>query len=293
MENNVPMFLKRTLEEDCHFCHSSAWQSAETEASFAFVNYDYPVTHTHNNYCEICVVLSGEVMNHVNGRSYLMRAGDCCLLHRDDHHMLRFADAEQENYLSINFVIRYSYYERLKYAFGEAYAHLFDRSEEPKSFRIEAPESDKLYRETLQIQAINNDYLAENELICKNLILQLMQKYVEQRICTSRKKAIPEWLQTLLIDIQKPENAGKRTGDFSKDVGYSSSYIAKEFRHYMGCSMVRYVNMVKLQRAKELLLHTELTILEISTRLGFSSLSHFYHIFKDFFGYSPSSLRKE
>ncbi len=292
MGNNTPLFLGRTLQTDCHFIDSSIWKDPEVEASFAFVNFDYPVTHHHKDFCEICVVYSGEVINYVNGHSYLMRAGDCCLLHRDDQHMLRFADGERDDYVTVNYVIRFDYYEHLKYAFGEKFARFFEYSEQPKAFRVDEADCNKLYRATLQLQTVNNEYFAGNEFACKNIILQLLKEYVEQRICFPKKETVPEWIQNLLIEIQKPENAHKRTGEFMEEIGYSNSYIAKEFKRHMGCSVVQHLTMVKLKYAKELLIHTSMPILEISTKLGFSSLSHFNHIFKQTYGCSPSAVRK-
>ncbi len=292
MGNNTPFFLRQILQTNCCFLDSSIWKKPEVEASFAFVNFDYPVTHIHRDFCEICVVYSGEVMNFVNGYGYLMRAGDCCLLHKDDQHMLRFTEKGKDNYVTVNYVIHYSYYERLKYAFGEKVAGIFEGSERPKAFHIDDATCNNLYRATLQLQTANNEYFAENELACKNIILQLLQEYAQQRLYQRKKETVPEWIQNLLIEVQKPENSHKRTSDFLENVGYSYSHIAKEFKKYMGCSFVQHLTMVKLQYAKELLLHTRMPILEISLKLGFSSLSHFNHIFRQTYGCSPSTIRK-
>ncbi len=292
MGNNTPSFLECNLETNCAFVNSAIWKGPEVEASFRFVNYDYPVTHIHEDFCEICVVYSGEVTNYINGYGYVMRTGDCCLVHKDDHHMLRATGKSSEKYVSVNYVIRYAYYEHLKYIFGERSAGFFGYSERPKSFHIDESTCNNLYRATLQLQTPNNEYFAENELACKNIIIQLLKEYVTQRLYFPKKETVPEWIQNLLIEVQKPENSHKRTSDFLADVGYSYSYIAKEFKKHMGCSFVQHLTMVKLQYAKELLQHTKMPILEISMKLGFNSLSHFNHIFKEAFGCSPSTIRK-
>ncbi len=292
MENNTPSFLQCKLETNCCFLNSSIWKDSDVEASFRFVNYDYPVTHTHDDFCEICVVFSGEVMNFVNGHECLMHSGDCCLVHKQDHHMLRFIGKSNENYVSVNYVVRYSYYERLKYIFGEKIAGIFEYGERPKMFHLDEATCNDLYRATLQLQTANDEYLAENELACKDIIIQLLKEYVTQRLYFAKKETVPEWIQNLLIEVQKPENSHKRTSDFLADVGYSYSYIAKEFKRHMGCSFVQHLTMVKLQYAKELLVHTRMPILDISQKLGYNSLSHFNHIFKETYGCSPSAIRK-
>ncbi len=292
MDNNIPLFLQRNLETNCCFIDSAIWKKPDVEASFHFANYDYPVFHTHEDFCEIYMIYSGEVMHFINGCGYLMRAGDCCLLHRDDRHMLRFADDGSSNYVSVNYVIRYSYYEQLKYLFGDKFAGVFEHSERPKNFHIDEAIRNNLYRETLQLVTLNNEYLAANELACKSIIIQLLKEYVTQLLFSQKKEIVPEWLQNLLMEVQKPENSHKRAGDFLKDVDYSYSYIAKEFKRHMGCSFVQHLTTVKLQYAKELLLHTKMPILDIASKLGFCSLSHFNHIFKEAYGCSPSAVRK-
>jgi transcriptional regulator GlxA family with amidase domain len=47
-----------------------------------------------------------------------------------------------------------------------------------------------------------------------------------------------------------------------------------------------------LQRARELLLQNDLNLVEISTRTGFVSNSHFSKSYKELFGHSPSAERR-
>ena len=60
-----------------------------------------------------------------------------------------------------------------------------------------------------------------------------------------------------------------------------------------GKTLNEYMLGLKLTHAKEQLRFTGLTTLEISSDIGFSSLSHFNHIFKKAFGMTPSKYRSE
>lgn len=83
--------------------------------------------------------------------------------------------------------------------------------------------------------------------------------------------------------------------DFQKvagtmNIGYSN--FRKIFRKYMGISPGHYLLNLRLVKAKELLLHTDMSMKEIAWETGFFSESYFSRIFKEKMGQSPSSLRK-
>ncbi len=73
------------------------------------------------------------------------------------------------------------------------------------------------------------------------------------------------------------------------DIGYS--YFRKMFKIYTGLSPRQYCIDLKIMRAKELILSTNLTIKEIAYKLSFDSIHYFSRFFKLKTGVSPSSLR--
>ena len=75
---------------------------------------------------------------------------------------------------------------------------------------------------------------------------------------------------------------------------YHLSYASfrKMFKKYTGKSPRQYHLELKLMRAKELLLTSDLSITEISHLLNFESLQYFSRYFKKQTGSSPRALRK-
>ncbi len=292
MEKIKPRIVEHgELADVCTFAASSIWKSPEVEASFAIINFDYPMPHRHRDYCEILLVCSGEIMNSIGNFKRKMRPGDCCIIHRDDVHSFYKIDNSKE-FLAINFLIKFDYFEKLKCIFGEQISNMFEMPGTIKAFHVDRAARDSVYNKTLLLQTPNDSYLKKNEFACKVIISDLMKKYATDKIYQVEDIEVPAWLSKLLTDIQKPENAHKKAADFISDVKYSYSYVAKEFKKHMNCSFVKYLTVVKLNYAKDLLVHTNLTILDISVKLGFNSLSHFNHIFKETFGVTPSTFRK-
>ncbi|MFV0521920.1 MAG: AraC family transcriptional regulator [Mangrovibacterium sp.] len=76
------------------------------------------------------------------------------------------------------------------------------------------------------------------------------------------------------------------------DNNITYSYLRRMFKSYTGISPHQYFLDMKLLKARELLITGNLTIKEISYKMGFSSEHYFSRIFKKKTGLSPSSIRK-
>jgi transcriptional regulator GlxA family with amidase domain len=64
------------------------------------------------------------------------------------------------------------------------------------------------------------------------------------------------------------------------------------FKQYTGIAPVQYQLDLKIRRAREMLVSTDLSIKEISYELGFQSIHYFSRIFKNKTGMAPSEIRK-
>lgn len=72
----------------------------------------------------------------------------------------------------------------------------------------------------------------------------------------------------------------------------SAHYLCRLFRHETGITFIDYVTQVRIRRAVELLLGSELKIYEIAERVGYSSQHYFSSAFKKMLGLSPGEYRK-
>lgn len=73
--------------------------------------------------------------------------------------------------------------------------------------------------------------------------------------------------------------------------GYSQSYFSNWFRTMTGYPPSLYLQLVRVGKAKELLITTDYDIKEISLLVGFGSHSVFSRIFSKMTGYTPSEYR--
>ena len=81
--------------------------------------------------------------------------------------------------------------------------------------------------------------------------------------------------------------------DLASYVGLSRRHMQRLFQRYLYCTPSRYYLQVRLQRARQLLRQTSMSLVEISASTGFISSSHFSKSYKEYYGHSPSIERRE
>lgn len=74
-------------------------------------------------------------------------------------------------------------------------------------------------------------------------------------------------------------------------VNLSTRQLDRLFARHMGCGFAAHYKSVRLQRARELLRSSILSVTEIALACGFASTSHFSRAYRDAFGHSPRDAR--
>ncbi len=97
-------------------------------------------------------------------------------------------------------------------------------------------------------------------------------------------EAMIDWVEN---HIEEDPELGK----MARHVGYSEFYCSAKFHEYVGVPFKEYVFRRKLTLAAETLTHSDLRIIEIAMRYGFSSNEAFSRAFKKIYGCSPNQFR--
>lgn len=90
------------------------------------------------------------------------------------------------------------------------------------------------------------------------------------------------------------ENIHKKLtlNDIASHVGYSPSHFGQIFRQKTGQTPLNYLNLLKIQRACQMLDFTDMKIKEITEELGFYDQYHFSKTFVKQIGETPSQYKK-
>ena len=132
-----------------------------------------------------------------------------------------------------------------------------------------------------------------NEL--NNAILEKMT----EALCLALKRASaipPEPTAVTQLRALLRENVENPYFDLTaavRTLGYHPDYLRRSFKHYTSVSPLRYLNSLRIERAKELLrFESSLMIGEIAVRCGFRDALYFSTAFKREVGMSPLAYRK-
>lgn len=74
---------------------------------------------------------------------------------------------------------------------------------------------------------------------------------------------------------------------------YNVSYYSEWFKNRMKVSPVDYIQNLRIKKAKELLINTNLPILQISQMIGYEHNSSFTRVFKSLEGIRPAEFRRK
>ncbi len=101
--------------------------------------------------------------------------------------------------------------------------------------------------------------------------------------------------ETLTQNIIKylNDNIGKQVclSDISKQFSYSLSSIKRIFKEETGSSVITYLNNIRMEKAKEMLLRSKMSVESIALALGFSNSYYFSTSFKNNCGVCPTKFR--
>lgn len=102
---------------------------------------------------------------------------------------------------------------------------------------------------------------------------------------TSKMKVILDY-----IDNHYYENM--TINNLAQMMHYNEYYFMKIFKQYTGKTFISYINEIRIEKSKYLILNTDLSITEIATKVGFNNTSYYIKKFQHLQGITPHKFRK-
>ena len=91
--------------------------------------------------------------------------------------------------------------------------------------------------------------------------------------------------------LEQLSNPNLALGELAKQLGFSTNYLSLLIKKELGTSFQEYVTQQRIQRAKRLLLSTDMKIYEVALAVGIEDMNYFSYRFKSIVGVSPKSYR--
>jgi len=98
-------------------------------------------------------------------------------------------------------------------------------------------------------------------------------------------------IQRVIDYIKNHYNTHIKLKNISELFHYNSAYFGQLFKETTGYPFNTYINMVRIDKAKEFLCQG-LKVYEVAVQTGFSDVDNFYKKFKKYTGMSPSEYKK-
>ncbi|PYG87593.1 AraC-like DNA-binding protein [Ruminiclostridium sufflavum DSM 19573] len=118
-------------------------------------------------------------------------------------------------------------------------------------------------------------------------------------ICTNKKEPS---VRLSPFDRKALENVRKQLSEcllnppqikeLTRITGLNKQKLMSGFKLLNGITIYEYVKRVRMQKALELLMESDMPVLEIAKSVGYCGDGHFHKTFRDVYGTTPGKLRK-
>lgn len=125
----------------------------------------------------------------------------------------------------------------------------------------------------------------------QNLHDEMVMDYTEKMRKNSRNHADSKHINACKGYIYAHIKERITIEDLSDELGVSASYLSRLYKKETGDSVSAYIRRQKIEMAKNLLRYSDCSMIDIATRLSFSSQSHFIQQFREFVGMTPKKYR--
>jgi len=154
-------------------------------------------------------------------------------------------------------------------------------------------------RESTGENSCNVDFVlgtAQVPLMPDQNLPDIMHQAMVNRRCTyslSEQNINPQFEKLCMLRnriMKNPENPWN-ISEIAEELYLSKSYLQKIYKSYFGSSIIEEMIHFRIDKAKDLLVHTDMTVTEISRECGYSSYNYFVRQFRAEEDMSPSEYR--
>ncbi len=242
--------------------------------------HDYDL-HWHDCF-EIELLLSGTCVQSLNGITQTLGPGDIYLLNPTDFHSVKSNNAEVFNIMFSESLLDEELLQKILSVEKNLVFHL-----DNQEFRHAVSIISQMVYEFDNSTGYSEIYI-KNLLEC--LFIILLRKYDFEFNGTADNKTEGIRKTILYMHSHFRENPSMATA--ASVSGFNMNYFSSLFHKVTGKTYKEYLNNLKLEYAKKLVLSGHLTISEVCFASGFNSLPNFLKNFKLRYGISPGSMRK-
>lgn len=249
----------------------------------------YSKAHTHG-FFEFMLVLKGKMIQKLNGVNRVLSENDICILRPEAYHSVH--THENSPLILYNFEVDAKYLNELCVSLG--FSSVDDILNEVENYTrytpFDALECMKMI--TLPANVTNTVRSDVKQSSLKMMIAKLLMTFVLNPSHALTHKKEESIISSMLAILEDKDNFTLSIKDLCEQTFYTQEHITRLFRKANLSSPNRIHMQKKLQYAANLLLNSDLKIIDIAAQCGIDTIAYFTKMFKREYGYSPSSYRK-
>ncbi|GGH28230.1 response regulator [Paenibacillus segetis] len=145
-------------------------------------------------------------------------------------------------------------------------------------------------RQSEERQELNSTISHESLLVyVQQAIRKLLREIKEENVSYTDHPEVNRVIQYMLEHFK--ENI--KVADLARLVSINVDYLSTVFGKKTGQTPIVYLQNIRIEQAKRLLLHSKLNVEQIALQTGFADDAYFIKVFKRMVGQTPSSFRRE
>lgn len=239
--------------------------------------------HWHTHF-QLDIILDGDGVQIINGKSYPMRKGYIIIISPLDFHKNIIHDGDFVSVSTVKFSGDIFYDSLDDICMLEDFPIIQKLSDD--DFETAKTLFDLLLAEQEKGSLLGSDKFAVN--IIEQLTILALRAGNYDKISSEKS-----FIRKSLLYIHYNFKNDIKAADVAKYIGYSPNYFSAEFKKETGVEFQRYLSDLRLDFAMKLLKISNLTVTEVCLESGFNTLQHFSQAFKKKYGTAPKNIKKE
>jgi len=245
--------------------------------------------HKHNYY-EAFLVLDGTAIHYANSIETSLIKGSLVFLHPEDEHC--YLPPISPNFQFINLIITEEVMQKVVGFLGVGFDSVIATAEgAPCQCNLTGSEFERVQESLNMLIVFPKADLDRYNTIFRITTLDVLSCFFRQTMLHDNLP-YPDWLRHLVLEMQKKENFARGLPAMYAISQYAPEHLCRVFKKYLQTSPTKFLNAIRLDEAALRLIYTDEDILSIAEDIGFSNLSHFYHLFKERHELPPAKYRK-
>jgi AraC family transcriptional regulator len=128
-------------------------------------------------------------------------------------------------------------------------------------------------------------------LALESISTELLISASRQNLQTAERRP-PRWLASVKEILHENFSGSLRLDELAKAVGVHPTHLARVFRQFENCTVGDYIRRIRIEQARQKMIFSKASLVEIALETGFADQTHFTRTFKNLTGTTPTEFRR-